>query len=905
MATNFKLWLDTAAPAMGSMSLDKHVGNNTSLTLTQSITDLTKGVGQIYMKVWADTVQSPDITSSNIPTSWSTYSDTVNVSGITNESDVSKQYYVHAMYMDSVANVSDIFTESTGYRYCTKKPVITVDSSTSTKIIANNSITIKYTVEVFDDSSTVTTSVVNTTTNKPLLSSETKSVGLITVTKAYEAGLYTPGNNVIRISVTDSAGNTTTKDITILYDSQETSGTLYFGTSASDATIKNVYNKSNTDIYLYLDTSATDIVSFTYTLTNTTTSKEVSQGTINFEDVTLVSNGKYLFKTLSISANNLEDGAYSLSGTYLDDAGITDNLTTSNTFIDTQLPTVTATSGNSSTWYVNGNTYYPTPHTVSLTISDPSPSYGLDTITLGSNAYIYSGTDKTNDVSSSYTLVKDTGNSYTLTCNETFVKTDLTRTLYIKDNAGNETSFTLKAPTWDETPPTISATLSDSAVTLNSFEHLASTSVPVKSLTVSDSGSGIKSVQVTWTQSTSQPTSWTPISGTSGDYTTAVNAQWSSTNADGKWYLWVKVTDNVGNTKTESKLTFVYDTTAPTGSISWGKTYTVTQQNTVTITSTDTPTNAGIKMKITSPAISDGDTDWVPYTSSRTVTFNDSEESGNKTISVQFKDAVGNLSSIYTSTIEYAYNISPVVTIMDSSGNTPLGTHTKVLPISIRISMSNDNVSICERFQLYGDFSTTDNSTASTASGTWTTFEADSGKNYMTVSGLYLSKNDGVKTVSLLMEVTDGLTYAIVTDSITLDQTPPQINVSKLSHNIISLKNEDRPGDEHTPIYKANTVTFEFTPNEDLSAYKVCVINPEGYADTAAASESAIAIGTANGSVNMSGDYVAADTQVVCTLKGADLQAHSVVNNKDGAYIVGVFGQDIAGVWSLLGTIAT
>ena len=55
----------------------------------------------------------------------------------------------------------------------------------------------------------------------------------------------------------------------------------------------------------------------------------------------------------------------------------------------------------------------------------------------------------------------------------------------------------------------------------------------------------------------------------------------------------------------------------------------------------------------------------------------------------------------------------------------------------------------------------------------------------------------------------------------------------------------------------------------------------------------------------MSGDYVAADTQVVCTLKGADLQAHSVVNNKDGAYIVGVFGQDIAGVWSLLGTIAT
>ena len=111
MATNFKLWLDTAAPAMGSMSLNKNVGNSTSLTLTQSITDLTKGVGSIYMKVWADTEQSPSTTSSNIPTSWSTYSDTVSVSGIVSESSVSKQYYVHAMYMDSVGNVSDIFTE--------------------------------------------------------------------------------------------------------------------------------------------------------------------------------------------------------------------------------------------------------------------------------------------------------------------------------------------------------------------------------------------------------------------------------------------------------------------------------------------------------------------------------------------------------------------------------------------------------------------------------------------------------------------------------------------------------------------------------------------------------------------------------------------------------------------------
>ena len=55
----------------------------------------------------------------------------------------------------------------------------------------------------------------------------------------------------------------------------------------------------------------------------------------------------------------------------------------------------------------------------------------------------------------------------------------------------------------------------------------------------------------------------------------------------------------------------------------------------------------------------------------------------------------------------------------------------------------------------------------------------------------------------------------------------------------------------------------------------------------------------------MTGGTVEASTTVTCTIKGADLQAHSIVNNKDGAYIVGVFGQDVAGVWSLMGTIAT
>lgn len=907
MATNFKLWLDTSAPAMVSMSLNKHVGNTTSLTLTHSISDLTKDVGQIYMKVWADTVQSPTTASSNIPTSWSKFAGTVSVTGIANENNVSKQYYVHTMYMDAVGNVSDIFTESTGYRYCTKKPTITVGDYT-TKVVGDGTTSIKYTVEVFDETTTMTTGVKNTTTNKDLLTSGSKTVGTVTVTKPFEDGLYKPGTNTITITVTDSAGNTTTTTISILYDSQETSGTLYFGTSASDGTARSVYNEKHTNMFLWLDTSSTDIVSFVYTLTNTTTDKQVATGTITMADLT-ASGSKYYFKTQAIAG--LDNGQFKLTATYTDDAGITGELTAGTVFLDNVKPTIAITGGNTNVWYAKGNVYYPTPHTVTFTVADATPSYGLPaTLALGTTAFVRSGTANT-DVSANYTLTKTATNTYSLTCKETFTEADLAnvRKICVYDSAGNISAYTeLKMPTWDATAPTITAVLSDDAVTVGSNSHLGSTTSPVKSLKVSDGGSGVKTVSATWTQATTQPTSWTAVSSTSNDYNTSVNALWSDKNLIGTWYLWVKAVDNVGNEKIEKKLTFVYDTVAPTGSIAWAAgSSTNNAQNNVTISATDTPVNAGIKMKVTSSAITESDTDWVPYTTTKTVTFKPTELSGDKTISVQFMDAVGNVSAVYSATITYVSNVAPKITIMDASGKNKQGDYTKLLPFAVRIEASNDDVSVYSRFQLYGDFSTTDDSTASTPSGTWTTFKADSGKNYMTVTGLYFSKNDGVKTVSLLMENTAGYDYDVVTATITLDRTPPTITVTNVSHNIISLKNEDRLDDEHTPNCKCNTVTFEFSANEKLQDYKVCVIDPTGYADTAAASEAAVAIGTTNGSVNMTaaGKEVGADEVIKCTLKGADLKAHPVVNDKDGAYIVGVYGQDVAGVWSLIGSFAT
>ena len=178
---------------------------------------------------------------------------------------------------------------------------------------------------------------------------------------------------------------------------------------------------------------------------------------------------------------------------------------------------------------------------------------------------------------------------------------------------------------------------------------------------------------------------------------------------------------------------------------------------------------------------------------------------------------------------------------------------------------------------------------------------------------------------------TDGVTYSYVDENLNaVETTKSAVNgnniVTTIDYNVQSIiekkiveYNAQKPS-VNTGIVVMNPKTGDilamatypnydlntpFTPNETLSAYKVCVINPTGYADTAASSSSAVAIGTANGSINMTGTRVEKDATVVCTIKGADLKAHSIVNNTDGAYIVGVFGQDLAGVWSLMGTIAT
>ena len=166
----------------------------------------------------------------------------------------------------------------------------------------------------------------------------------------------------------------------------------------------------------------------------------------------------------------------------------------------------------------------------------------------------------------------------------------------------------------------------------------------------------------------------------------------------------------------------------------------------------------------------------------------------------------------------------------------------------------------------------------------------------MTISGLTLTDSDGLKTITVQLKDAAGNVSSAVNATVTLDRQPPEIDVNAPDYNVISKQHTLRLNSSGTTISgKYNDVIiFTWSANEALNAYKVCVnaVNQEA--------ESASAIGTAGGSLNMSGGPIEANYEVTSTIFGADFAATDAVNDTDGVYEIIVYGQDEGGTWSAI-----
>jgi hypothetical protein len=139
--------------------------------------------------------------------------------------------------------------------------------------------------------------------------------------------------------------------------------------------------------------------------------------------------------------------------------------------------------------------------------------------------------------------------------------------------------------------------------------------------------------------------------------------------------------------------------------------------------------------------------------------------------------------------------------------------------------------------------------------------------------------------------------------SFVYDTTAPVVAVSEIDFNRISKVNVERRNAAGTIVGKyADEVHFVLTPDSAIQAYKVCA-----YADASAAAAvtdvaAEVAIGKANGSIHMSDSGLKSADPISAMIKGADYEAAlggSDENPVDGAHIVVVYVQDLAGTWSV------
>ena len=153
---------------------------------------------------------------------------------------------------------------------------------------------------------------------------------------------------------------------------------------------------------------------------------------------------------------------------------------------------------------------------------------------------------------------------------------------------------------------------------------------------------------------------------------------------------------------------------------------------------------------------------------------------------------------------------------------------------------------------------------ATEAAASWETFSAE--------KAVTLPSGDGTKTVYIKVRDSVYNESAASSDTITLSTAIPTISITGPDVSVIS---------EQTG---KNIATFSFQSSMALKAWKVKLVPTN-----ASAHDAGTQIGMANGSTNMTGTTLAANTSKECTINGSDLAA--AAGGVDGTYIIKVFGQ--------------
>lgn len=461
-------------------------------------------------------------------------------------------------------------------------------------------------------------------------------------------------------------------------------------------------------------------------------------------------------------------------------------------------------------------------------------------------------------------------------------------TLMVEDKAKNRTTSSEVSIKVDTTAPTLTITQLNTWYT-DKFD-----------VNVSYSDASSLATMVAWSSTVAEDTT-KPQSAIEITPTTTIgkgNINWTlSESADN--YMHVMLVDEVGNVSyAHSK--FGYDTVAPViKTVNFTAEAYPSTAATIKLTYEDA-TSGVVEMRV-SGDITDGNAEgqWEPIVGTRNVALSTGD--GKKTVLVEIRDAAG-LSSSKSISCELDTTFpSPVLDLFEADNINLKPANSALASFSARLKIENDDFMGGVKYKLYGDFCYNEQGPAGIIKddAEWKDFVADEGKEYMSITNLFCTSGDGTKNIYVVVKDNAGNEMTIKDPkSFFYDTTLPIVTVSDIDYNRISKVHTERRNGSGLIVGKyADETHFTFKPDSVIQAYKVCA-----YADASAAaagSASDNAIGMAHGSIGMSASGLNADTAVSAKITGADYEAALGGTGHDGAHIVVVYVQDLAGQWSV------
>ena len=695
---------DTTAPA-GSININSgdSYTNSTAVTLSLSATD-DVGITGYYLSSNATTPSASDAGWTSV-TSTPSYSGSVSYTLVSG--DGKKTVYVS--YKDASGNVSSQALDSISLD--TTAPAITITNPTYNSTYTTTSSTMSLGGDVSDSASGV--SSITWSNDKGGSGTTSGTTGWL-----FSSITLSSGNNVITVTATDKANNTSIDTITVTYGAAP---------SVSMGSVTNLTSNSATLNETVNANGLPTTVWFEYGLNSGSYGSKSATQSVNGSSDT----------TVSISITGLLSGkTYYYRSVAQNSVGTTYGSERSFTTLDTTAPT--------SSININGGAAYTKSTVVTLALSA--------TDDVGVTGYFFSASATAPSASAvGWTSITSTP-SYSGSVSYTLSSGDGSKTVYVwfKDAAGNVSTAASDSITLDTAAPVITFTYPSS-----SYPYTTSSSKISLGGSASDSTSGVSSI------------TWSSDKGGSG--VASGTANWSISEiglSNGDNAIVITVLDTANNAMTTT-ITIKYDATptAATGSAS-----SVTS-NTATLNGTVNPNGLSTTIWFEYGMASG--------TYSNNTSTQDISGSSNVAVSIDINGllpaktfyfrvvAQNSAGTAYGSEMSFVTTdtSAPNCSININNGDN----YTKAVQVTLTLS-ATDDVGVTGYYL-------SDSSLTPSASGAgWITVTSTT--SFSADVSYTLNSGDGNKAIYVWYKDTAGNISSDASDSITLDTTEPDVTIT-------------------------------------------------------------------------------------------------------------------------------